>query len=178
MIIHSEEARKYTTDILVTDPDAELRDYVSKQPNGEYACIICRSCEEFFTTPYKDIIINSELCTATNPYGNVALATVVDNCPKCISKKQVVDIEVNAPALIVNNLENVIETLQATRSGLEKNMLVEEALSILYETSEMANRLVEYNRLLQKNGDRVSIGWTEFLDQLKEEELKEGMMNW
>jgi len=154
MIINSEEDRKYITDILATDPDAELRDCVSKQPNGEYASTICGKCKSFVTIPN----------------GNVATAKIVDVCRECVSKKQVVDIEVNAPAFIVNSVEQALEMLNKACSFDGDGyplFRVSDAIIVLQGSLGTAKEFVNYLNLLQKNGDRVSLGWTEFLDQLK-----------
>ena len=73
MIIANEEERKFITDILASDPDAELREEIRKtKMNGEYTFEICRKCKG-----YK-----------ANLDGNVATAKIVDSCRDCFDNKK------------------------------------------------------------------------------------------
>jgi len=67
-IIKDESEREYETDILASDPDAELRLEISKDPyNGAYACWICRKCKRFLA----------------NPESHVSKAKITDSCDSC-----------------------------------------------------------------------------------------------
>jgi len=72
MIILKEEDRKYKTDILASDPDAQLREQTCHKANGSYAIQICRKCYDYFCSP--------------PPEGNIATAKIVDKCSTCLAK--------------------------------------------------------------------------------------------
>ena len=72
MIIANEEDRKYKTDILASDPDAQLREETVPKVNGSYAIQICRKCKNHLFSP--------------PPEGNIATAKIVDKCAKCLAE--------------------------------------------------------------------------------------------
>jgi len=68
MIIQNESERKFITDILASDPDAELREEIRQTVgNGEYATQFCRNCK-----------------TCKFAYdGNIATAKIINSCNRC-----------------------------------------------------------------------------------------------
>ena len=67
MIIQNESERKYITDILASDLDAEFREEIRSKTNGEYAFQICRKCKRYLS----------------KISGNVTTAKIVESCREC-----------------------------------------------------------------------------------------------